>query len=81
VTFFIGIFSEEFPLNWKLVPLIFAVSIFYLTSLLERPSSSGRFPTNEDETKYAWKLTFEDEFVNRDQAIAMGIPNHCLDGF
>jgi len=66
-------------MNWKLVPLIFAISIFYLTSLLDKSNYSGRFPASEDETKYGWKLTFEDDFLTRDQSIAIGHPSHCFD--
>jgi hypothetical protein len=36
-------------------------------------------PAAEDATQYGWKLTFEDEFLDRDQAIARGTPSYCFD--
>ncbi len=66
-------------MTWKLVLLTFAFFTFYFTPLLKPSSGTGRVPAAEDETKYGWKVTFEDEFINRDQAISQGSPTHCFD--
>jgi Glycosyl hydrolases family 16 len=51
----------------------------FLPLQMEEKKESSRSPAAEDETKYGWKITFEDEFEDRDRAIARGTPANCFD--
>jgi hypothetical protein len=39
----------------------------------------SRSPAAEDVTKYGWKVTFVDEFEDRETAINRGVSSHCFD--
>jgi len=58
--------------------LIFFLAL-YLFPFSSLRKTTSRMPAAEDETRYGWKLTFQDEFENRDQAIAHGAPSTCFD--
>jgi beta-glucanase (GH16 family) len=52
---------------------------FYIIPLREGTLNPSRFPAAEDETKYGWKITFEDEFEGREAAVSRGVSARCFD--
>ena len=51
----------------------------YSIPFSHRSGAPARLPAAEDLTKYGWRLTFEDEFENRDTAINRGAASSCFD--
>jgi hypothetical protein len=63
-------------MNWQHPFILFCLITF---SLVSTNKETARFPAAEDVTQYGWKVTFEDEFNGKDQAIARGTPSSCFD--